>query len=75
MRVFNLTDVATDKLSKEKLVNTPIVIGRHLIAPGKSIEVEDTPALRLAASKYVQLGCAAVDTLPHAYLRAKELRK
>lgn len=75
MKVFNLTDVPTDKLHTAGMLNRPFVVGDALIQPGASREVADTSLNRAAAAKFVEIGIASIDRLPPYYLHQKNRRK
>lgn len=71
VKVFNLTDVPTPQLEQYKLTNQHVVVGRALIAPGESAEVEDTTTNRAALSHYVHVGAVSVASVTPAYAVAK----
>lgn len=71
MKVHNLTDQIP---AGKPHANTPLVVGRYLIPPGTSLEIEDTPKLRKQLSVYVTQQLAAVDALPPSYVLSKRGR-
>ncbi len=75
MKLFNLTDVPTPTLKQYSLVNSHIVVGRELLAPGASADLTDDAVTRAGLSHYVTVGAIAVDTLPPSYVVAKEKEK
>jgi len=72
IRIFNLTDVTTEKLEQHKLVNQTIVVGRVLVPPGGMAEAENDGMLQYQLRHFISVGALAVGTLPPAYVLAKE---
>jgi len=71
MKVYNLTDVPTKVLEAQHLVNQHIVVGKELVSPGGSAEVEDTPHQRGSLDHLVAVGALSIDKLPPPYALAK----
>lgn len=71
MIVYNLTDVPTKVLEAQHLVGQSIVVGKELISPGESKEVEDTPHMRTTLEHFLTMGAVAIDTMPPPYVLAK----
>lgn len=72
MKVFNLTDVETPQLKQLGKVNDTFVVGRLTLAPGQSDITTDDAMTRDHLADYVMKGMAAINTLPPAYVVAKE---
>lgn len=71
MRVYNLTDVKTLALETSGLLNQTIVVGTELVAPGGSVEVEDTGHRRNQLQHLMKVGALALDQLPAWYVAGK----
>lgn len=73
MKVFNLTDVATSRLTQLKLVDHSIAIGDKMLLPGASEEVDDETMARVRSSleHMVSVGALACGEPPADYLVAK----
>lgn len=71
MKLYNLTDVATEGLAQFQLVNKTICIGGVLIAPGEFAEIAPKEKTRRDAAVYVKLGAVAIDVLPPDYAAKK----
>lgn len=71
MKVFNLTDVATEKLKQYQLVDKLLVIGRSAVAPGESIDLPAEPHILSQLDGYIKLGAMCRDSLPAEYLQTK----
>lgn len=71
MKVYNLTDVATKVLVAQHLVNQHIVVGKELVSPGGSAEVEDTPHLRANLEHLLAVGAVSLEKMPPPYAHAK----
>lgn len=70
MKVFNLTDIPTKVLEQRGLVKKTIVVGRELVNPGESTEIEDTPRNRGRLQDLLRFGAVAIDKLPPTYAQA-----
>jgi hypothetical protein len=71
MRVFNLTDVSTKQLVQHRLVNQTFELAGKLVAPGEAVEVEGGVVSHPNLRHLLQVGAAATDDLPKAYIKAK----
>lgn len=71
MKVYNITDVATDKLKQHGVVNQQIVVDTALIAPGGSAEIADSAHTRSQMAHLLNIGALAVDKLPPSYASEK----
>ncbi len=75
MKVWNLTDVPTAQLQQHSMVDHTFAVGRELIAPGTSVDVEEASliSIRGGLQQLVAMGVACVGTQPPAsYVLAKE---
>ena len=72
MKVFNLTDIPTDKLERLGLVKRTFVVACQVIEPGDSVEVDDNASVRASIKSQLDAGAVAVDELPEEYLLMKE---
>lgn len=72
MVVFNLTDVETPQLKQLGKVNNTFIVGRLTLGPGQSGPTTDDPMTRSHVEDYVRKGMAAINTLPPAYVVARE---
>ena len=75
IKIFNLTDIATDNLTRGGLVDQHIAIVDRMCAPGEFIEVVDGPYVRATVQHLVQVGALSVDQLPPPYVQARQLRE
>jgi hypothetical protein len=71
MKVFNLTDISTKALRTHRLERQTLVVGKAVIAPGASDDVEDTPHMRRKLEHFLSAGAVAIDVLPPEYVSAK----
>lgn len=74
MKVFNLTDIETPLLKQHGLCQQTFAVGKALLAPGQSADVDDTYLAQLGQGlrQLVSCGAAAVGQPPAAYRLAKE---
>lgn len=74
MKVFNLTDVETPALKQRGLCQQTFAVGKALVGPGQSAEVDEAYLAHLGPGlqQLVSLGAAAVGQPPVAYRLAKE---
>lgn len=75
MRVFNLTDVPTKVLEQRGLTQQHIAVARRMVDPGEFIEVADSATTRDGLAYLLQVGAVSIDTLPPAYLRARQAQQ
>ena len=75
MKVFNLTDIETPLLKQHKMVNQTLAVGRALLAPGGSADVDETQAdgVRAGMQHLVRIGALAVNNAPPQYVKSREL--
>ncbi len=71
VKVYNLTDVATPNLDKQKMVGQHIVVGTRMSAPGEFVEVEDSPKLRTDCEFLVSVGALSIGATPPPYTAAR----
>lgn len=69
-RVFNITDVPTPLLEQFNLVNGTIVVGKHILSPGESADIE-LDAVRSSLDYYLSVGAVAIKKLPAEYALKK----
>ena len=67
MRVFNLTDVATEVLERYGLVNSSHAVAGVLLRPGKSVDVVDDASTRARLKRLVERGALSIDEVPASY--------
>jgi hypothetical protein len=74
MKVFNLTDVETPVLKQRGLCQQTFAVGKALVAPGQSADVDDAYLAQLGPGlrQLVSYGAAAVGQPPASYRLAKE---
>ncbi len=73
MKVFNLTDVVTPKLTQMGFGNLVVSVRGTLIAPGNSAELDDADLLVKAELDHLlSLGAVSVGSAPAEYTAAKE---
>lgn len=75
VKVFNLTDIVTDNLTRRGHTEQHIVIGDRMCAPGEYVEVADTPSLRATTKHLVQIGALSLDSLPPPYTAARQMKE
>lgn len=75
VKVYNLTDVATPNLDKQKMVNQHIVVGTRMSAPGEFVEVDDSPKLRTDCEFLVSIGALSIGATPPPYTAARLAQK
>lgn len=76
MKVFNLTDVPTEKLQQFGLVNQSIALGEVLLHPGTSMEIPpDHVALQGGLQHFVDVGAVSLGEAPDSYRGGKEQGK
>jgi hypothetical protein len=73
MKLFNITDVPTDPLRAQGLLNVPIKVVNVVIPPGESREVAETARALSELSSYLRARAVSRDLLPASYAAAKGL--
>lgn len=72
MRIFNLTDVSTKVLTQYGIATSSIAVGRHLVDPGEMVDVPEDPLTLMHLEHFIKIGALAVDSIPPAYILAKD---
>ena len=72
MKVFNLTDVPTEKLVQSKLLNVTLVVGRTAVGPGESVDITEEPHILAQLIGYEKIGAMSRISLPAEYIGAKQ---
>ena len=68
MKVYNLTDVATETLERYGMMNQHFAVERRQVGPGVLGEGWDTPQGSHSHEHLVDIGALSIDSLPPTYV-------
>jgi len=68
MKVFNISDVETKQLKQRGLVGHAVVVGKKLLSPGESVEIDKSDLAPL--QELVDFGVLSFGAPPKGYVPA-----